>query len=178
MSEIQNKRRPAKERREQIIQILRKASAPVTGSDLAVQLCVSRQVIVQDIALLKARLIPIIATAQGYLFLEKTENVKTTRLIACKHSVSETERELTLIVDNHVSIINVTVEHPLYGEMTGSLMIRSRQDVAQFIERLSATRASLLSSLTGGVHLHLLEADYPEQIDHAVLDLKEAGFLL
>lgn len=178
MNQNAKKRLPAKARRKRITEMLEKSSQPITGGELADHLSVSRQVIVQDIALLKARQLPIIATSQGYLFLTKPENAKASRMIACKHTISETASELNLIVDQGVSIINVTVEHPLYGEMTGSLMIRSRVDVMHFIDRLSNSGAALLSSLTGGVHLHLLEADSPEEIDHAVEALKKAGFLL
>ncbi|MFT8318303.1 MAG: transcription repressor NadR [Sporolactobacillus sp.] len=178
MNQNAKKRLPAKARRKRITEMLEKSSHPITGGELADHLSVSRQVIVQDIALLKARQLPIIATSQGYLFLAKPENAKASRMIACKHTISETASELNLIVDQGVSIINVTVEHPLYGEMTGSLMIRSRVDVTHFIERLSSSGAALLSSLTGGVHLHLLEADSSEEIDHAVEALKKAGFLL
>lgn len=178
MTETQNKRLPAKKRREKMMHMLIHASLPLTGSTLAETLHVSRQVIVQDIALLKAQQCPIIATAQGYLFLRESSTSKTTRLIDCVHNVVETEHELTLIVDQDVSIINVTVEHPLYGEITGSLMIRTREDVQHFMKRLTSSGASLLSSLTGGVHLHLLEAASSEQIDRAVAALQAAGYLL
>jgi transcriptional regulator of NAD metabolism len=168
----------AKDRRRLILDHLQKSSEPITGSELAEQMHVSRQVIVQDISLIKAKNVPIIATSRGYLFNGKNRPEWKTRTIACRHTTEETEHELNLIVDCGVTVINVTVEHPLYGEMTGSLMIRSRSDVTHFITRLKTTGAALLSSLTGGIHLHLLEAPSETQIDNAMKALKRAGYLL
>ncbi|MFT8871509.1 MAG: transcription repressor NadR [Sporolactobacillus sp.] len=176
---MRKKRVDTKKRRMTIIQMLKESDLPIKGGEIAERLCVSRQIIVQDVALLRAKGQPIIATSDGYLFLNREKNKGVVqRLIACKHTLEETERELTLIVNADVSIINVTVEHPLYGEITGSLLIRTHEDVTRFINRRAASGASLLSSLTGGVHLHLIEAVSDIQLDHAETALHEAGFLL
>jgi Predicted small molecule binding protein (contains 3H domain) len=168
----------ASERRRLILEHLQTSHDPITGSELADLMNVSRQVIVQDISLIKAREIPIIATARGYLYTGTRNPELKTRTIVCRHTIEETEHELNLIVACGVTVVNVTVEHPLYGEMTGSLMIRSRSDVVHFIGRLKTTGAALLSSLTDGIHLHLLEAPSTEQIDNAMKALKKAGYLL
>ena len=83
-------------------------------------------------------------------------------ILACRHAPERTEEELQILVDHGVKILDVIVEHPLYGELRGSLMIESRADVQDFLGQVSASRASLLSSLTGGVHLHTVEASRPE----------------
>ncbi|MCI1856650.1 MAG: transcription repressor NadR [Sporolactobacillus sp.] len=178
MSRINEKRVTGQERRKMILSYLQSADQPVTGNELAGRMNVSRQVIVQDISLIKAQRLPIIATSRGYLYLGKQKQEMKTRTIVCRHSIEDTARELTLIVECGVTVVNVTVEHPLYGEITGSLMIANRSDVAHFIGKLHSTGASLLSSLTGGVHLHLLEAPYSRQIDNAVQALKKAGILI
>lgn len=178
MTQTRDKRRSGSERRKLILELLRQLSEPITGSELADQMDVSRQVIVQDISLLKAKEYPIIATSQGYLFLRRSEPDMKTRTIACRHSRQQTANELNLIVDCGVTVIDVTVEHPFYGEITGSLMIRNRMDVTRFIDKLEKTGASLLSSLTGSVHLHKLEAPANERLDAAVRLLKKAGYLL
>lgn len=178
MNQTKDKRRSGGERRKLILELLRQSSEPVTGSELADRMDVSRQVIVQDISLLKAKEFPIIATSQGYLFLTKSEPEMKTRTIACRHTMQQTEDELNLIVDCGVTVIDVTVEHPFYGEITGSLMIRNRMDVGRFISKLEQTGAALLSSLTGGVHLHKLEAPSNDRLDAAVHLLKKAGYLL
>jgi uncharacterized protein len=77
-----------------------------------------------------------------------------------------------------VKILDVIVEHPIYGELRGSLMIESRADVQDFLRRVRSTHASLLSSLTAGVHLHTVEASRPEMISRARAQLRQKGFLL
>ncbi|MGC7477980.1 3H domain-containing protein, partial [Pandoraea pneumonica] len=77
-----------------------------------------------------------------------------------------------------VTVKDVSVEHPIYGDITASLMHRSRRDVDQFITKLEETGASLLSKLTGGVHLHTIEADSVRQLDEACAALQQAGYLL
>lgn len=166
------------DRRKKVLELLHQAARPITGSELADRMKVSRQVIVQDISLLRAKDCPIIATSQGYLFLNKPDSQKKSRTIACRHTFSQTEHELNLLVDCGVTVIDVTVEHPVYGEITGSLMVRDRIDVRRFISRLNQTGASLLSSLTGGVHLHRLEAPSEDNLDAAVRALEKAGYLL
>ncbi|RYM06837.1 transcription repressor NadR [Sporolactobacillus sp. THM7-7] len=178
MAEQKYKRQSGSQRRKKVLEHLRKASAPITGSELAEKMRVSRQVIVQDISLLRAKDHPIIATSQGYLFLGQVPSDVKSRTIACRHNLQQTEHELNLMVDCGVTVVNVTVEHPLYGEITGSLMIRNRMDVKNFISKLEQSGASLLSSLTDGVHLHRLEAASNERLDAAVQALKEAGYLL
>lgn len=169
---------PGEERRSIILKLLKEGSEPLTGSDLAKQTEVSRQVIVQDISLLKAKNHPIIATSQGYIFLKENQNDTKVRVIACKHREKETEEELTIIVDHGVIVKNVIVEHPIYGELTASLRLRSRRDVQQFIKKLKETNASLLSALTEGVHLHTLEGTTEQQLDDVSHSLNQAGYLL
>src|SRR5690625_718659 len=140
---------------------------------------VSRQVIVTDIALLKTSQIPIIGTNRGYLYVHEQPGTNQFRkVVVCQHTPEQTEEELQLIVDCGVTIVDVTVEHPFYGELTGSLMISSRFDVTQFMNVIENEEASLLSVLTGGVHLHTLEADSMEKIDAACRVLQEANMLL
>ncbi len=88
------------------------------------------------------------------------------------------KRELQILVDNGVRVLDVIVEHALYGEMRGSLTIESRADVQDFLRRWRSTKASLLSSLTRGVHLHTVEASKPEMITRAKTELQKHGFLL
>lgn len=167
-----------KERRAFIIQMLKDSKEPVTGQELAEKTDVSRQVIVTDVALLKTANEPIIATNRGYLyFQEQTSEQLYRKVIACNHTPEQTKDELEIIVDCGVTVTDVTVEHPIYGELTGSLRIASRYDVEQFITSLQKFDAPLLSVLTGGVHLHTLEADSLDKINAACDALKEANYL-
>ena len=161
-----------------ILELLQNSQAPITGSELSRLTNVSRQVIVGDITLLKAMNEPIIATSQGYLYMNTGENKNTCeRVIACRHTPGSTEAELNLIVDSGVTVKDVKVEHPVYGDLTASIMVSNRRQVKQFIEKMEATGASLLSELTGGVHLHTITAATESQLDEVIEALKQEGFL-
>lgn len=166
------------ERRELIVKWLLQSEKPITGSELANRTNVSRQVIVQDISILRARKHPIIATAQGYLFIQTEKPPRVNRMIACNHAPDDTKKELFTLVDHGVTVREVIVEHAIYGELTASLMVSTRREVEQFCENVRKTESSLLSELTDGVHLHLIEANTKEQLDQAVAALDELGFIL
>ncbi|MCY8233632.1 transcription repressor NadR [Priestia endophytica] len=166
-------------RRDLLLQWLKDSNAPLTGSDLSKRTNVSRQVIVQDISLLKARNEPIMATSQGYLYMSRTQaEQKQTRIIACKHGPDESERELLLLVDHGVTVKDVIVEHSVYGELTASLGLRNRKDVANFIDKIRSAKAAFLLELTKGGHLHTVEADSSKQLDEACDALRKAGILV
>ena len=141
----------AEERRRAIAQTLT-ADKPISATTLAGEFSVSRQIIVGDIALLRAGGMNIVATPRGYKLGGVTGLVRT---LACFHSGEDTEQELLTMVDEGCTVIDVVVEHPLYGQITGQLSLSSRYDVQQFIEKSRNTAP--LSSLTDGVHIHNLQ---------------------
>ena len=164
-------------RRQRILDLLRETSGCHTGQELAQRFGVSRQIIVSDIALLRASGESILATPQGYMMYPAS--CRPTRTIACRHhTLAELLRELLLVVDNGGRILDVAVEHPVYGELRGTLMLSSRRDVEEFVSRLESSGAKPLAALTDGVHLHTIEADSQEDLDFVVSELQEAGFLL
>lgn len=166
------------ERRQQIIETLKMASQPVKGTDLANKSGVSRQVIVGDITLLKARNEPILATSQGYVYMKNsTETHVFERQIACVHMPKDAREELYTLVDAGVMVKNVTVEHPIYGELTASIMVANRHEVDLFLAKVEKTGASYLSELTDGIHLHLITATSHEYIEAAVKGMRIKGFL-
>lgn len=167
------------DRRSLILDILQCSSTPVTGSELAAKTNVSRQVIVGDITLLKARNEPILATSQGYLYMPATsQNVLAERTIACCHSPEKAEDELNLLVDHGVTVKNVRIEHPVYGDLTASIMVANRREVKQFMEKINATKAGYLSELTEGIHLHTIAAQSEKILDEAETAMREANFLV
>ncbi|MFM2486927.1 transcription repressor NadR [Celerinatantimonas yamalensis] len=167
------------QRRQRIVAWLQAENGPLTGTQLADLTEVSRQVIVQDIALLKAKNEPIIATTQGYIYQSTVAlSSQYEQVIACQHHPEQTQDELQLLVDHGVTVNNVIVEHALYGEITAQLHIHNRKDVQAFIQKMHSTGASYLSELTHGVHLHTLCANSQEQLDQAINSLQEAGFLV
>jgi uncharacterized protein len=167
------------ERRSFILQQLKDSSEPLTGSELAARTNVSRQVIVGDITLLKAKKEPIIATSQGYIYLKaNTGTARFERIIACKHSPEDTEKELNLLVDHGVLVKDVKIEHTVYGDLTASIMVSNRHEVKQFMENIKNSKASLLSELTGGIHLHTISASSTQVLDQAEQALKAEGYII
>ncbi|TFE01039.1 transcription repressor NadR [Jeotgalibacillus salarius] len=164
-------------RREKILLALRHSIGPITGRSLAKEMNVSRQVIVSDINLLKAKNEPILATSQGYLYMPSNPVSRVSRLIVCRHTPEQTEQELQLIVKHGAIVKNVVIEHPVYGEMTASLMLHNQAEVKRFTDQLSSSESSLLSELTDGVHMHEIEAENAAILDHIEQELDHAGIL-
>lgn len=158
--------------------ILDGSSRPVRGADLASRLAVSRQVIVQDVAVLRAGGADIIATPQGYVLPKLAPRHTFREIIACQHQPERIEEELTILVDLGIRVLDVTVEHPVYGDLRGLLMVESREDVRMFLQRLAEGQAQPLSALTRGVHLHTIEGRSPEMLDKARRELRTRGILL
>lgn len=166
------------ERRHQLLDLLKASSEPIKGTELAKQAGVSRQVIVGDMTLLKARNEPILATSQGYVYMKNSnENHASERQIACVHSPADAQDELYTLVDAGVTVKNVTVEHPVYGEFTASIMVSNRHEVDLFLARVKETGASYLSELTDGIHLHLIAASSDEFLEAAVEGMRSKGYL-
>lgn len=167
------------ERRNMLLSLLKSSTVPITGSRLAQIANVSRQVIVGDITLLKARDEPIIATSQGYMYMNINPiNQTVEKTIACVHTREQAEEELNILVDHGITVKDVKVEHPVYGDLTASIMVSNRQEVRAFLEKLSKTNASLLADLTSGIHLHTLMAPSEDTIKKAEEALNAAGILL
>ncbi len=162
------------QRREQIEQRLREARSPLSATALAGEFHVSRQIIVGDVALMRAGGLDIQATPRGYVL--GREQAGVTAVLACVHSVEDMERELTVLVDNGATVADVIVEHPVYGQLTGQLQLRSRHDVGEFMKK--ARNAAPLSALTDGIHLHTVRCPDAETLRRVTDALREAGFLL
>lgn len=166
----------AKERRQAILEQLKRAEKPVSATALARQYGVSRQIIVGDVALLRAGGEPISATPRGYVLDREGDGLLHT--VAVRHQDREMERELLICVDNGCTVLDVVVEHPVYGQLVGQLQVASRYDVEQFINRVRSGSARPLSELTGGIHLHRLRCPSEEAYHRVCRQLDEAGFLL
>lgn len=166
------------ERRDEIVRILASSSEPVTGASLASALSVTRQVIVQDVAVLRARGEAIIATPRGYTRWASPKPAGVTKLIAVRHNFAQTQEELLVMVNAGVEVIDVIVEHPVYGQLTGQLSISTPEDVLEFMDTMERTQAGLLSSLTDGTHLHTVKASNSRQIEKLEQVLLNKGFLL
>ncbi len=165
-------------RRMELLRLLYGAAGPITGTDLANRFGVSRQVIVQDIAILRASGEQVLATPQGYLIPKMQRSTGIRSVVACRHTKEQIEDELGIVVDLGGRALDVIVEHPLYGDLRGNLMIASRRDLSLFLESLDKAEASPLSALTGGVHLHTIEAQDQKVMEEIIDQLRNAGYLV
>lgn len=166
-----------KERRNYIENLLRNSISPKKGQDIAEELCVTRQVIVKDIAILRAEGLDIIATPEGYL-MPNHEKVNTQRVLPFSHSRENIEDELQCVIKYGGTVRDVIVEHPVYGEIRAMLMIKTLYDIQSFVKRVEEYNAEPLLSLTKGVHLHTIEAESEEIINNIVKELKSKGYLI
>lgn len=162
------------ERRGEILKILHNADAPVAARELAGRFGVSRQVIVQDLAVIRASTPGILSTTKGYVIQQDSS---FTREFKVRHSQDKAAEELNLIVDCGGHVKNISISHRVYGRVTAEMDIRSRQDVNEFAEALRNSRSTVLSSATSGYHYHLIEASSEERLDLIEKQLGEAGFL-
>ena len=166
------------ERQAQIISELQASDEPVSGWELAQRHHVTRQVVVHDVALLRATGYPILSTPRGYLLERAEAQLRSGIILSVSHSPQLTGIELYTLVDFGLRVKNVLVEHPLYGELTGSLHLASRRDVDYFLEQVRWQKAALLSTLTDGHHMHTIEYDHAERLHEAIDALRLKGIVV
>ncbi len=167
---------PSAKRRTQILEVLGESEEPISATTLAKRFSVSRQIIVGDIALLRAAAHEISATPRGYV-LQKSRPGQSAVTIACRHDDGLLAQELYTVVDNGCGLLDVIVEHPLYGQISGSLQIFSRYDADAFLHKLEKNKANPLCALTGGIHLHTLSCPSEEACQRVLAGLREQGIL-
>lgn len=166
-------------RRKKIANVILKSQAPVTGGELSALLGVTRQVVVQDIALLRAGGMPILATPSGYIILDTAVKGRALKVFTCRHeTLEQAETELRIMVENGGKVRDVIIEHPVYGEITGTLMVSTIQGVRDLIERLGRKNSAMLTTITAGVHMHTVEAADEKSLDVIEEKLRGAGILL
>ena len=162
------------QRRQKILELIQQASTPLSGGALGKMTGVSRQVVVQDIALLRTEGHPILATARGYLLEKPNEFI---RLFKVCHTNEQTEEELNAVVDLGGGVIDVMVNHRAYGKISASLNIRSRRDVQLFMEQIRTGKSIPLLNVTSGYHFHHISAEHEEILDEIEETLRQKNFL-
>lgn len=162
------------ERRGKIIQALKNSDKAVSATTLAKEFDVSRQVIVQDVALLRANGKNIFSTNRGYLIQEDEE---TTRVFKVQHEDDEVEKELTTIVDLGGTVEDVFVYHKVYGVLRAEMNIKSRMDIRNYMEEIRSGKSSLLKNVTSGYHYHTVRAERVEILDMIQEELRKKGLL-
>jgi transcriptional regulator of NAD metabolism len=178
------------ERRAEILRTMQTLNAPVSGTALAKKYHVSRQVIVQDIALLRAAQYEIQSTQRGYRLARAEEqdgsaapvdrqgDTAVYRIFHVKHSDAQMEDELNTIVDNGGKVLDVMVQHEVYGTIRGELNLYCRRQVKEFIEDIDAGKSVPLKNLTCGDHFHRVEADSEETLDIIEQELRNKKYLI
>ncbi len=163
------------DRQANIIATLQQKDDPISGLELARLFQVTRQVVVHDIALLRAAGYPILSTPRGYLLESERPAQRKEMILSVSHAPELTGEELFVFVDFGLRVMNVQVEHPLYGELTGSLHLASRKDVEYFLDQVRQQKATLLSSLTDGDHMHKIGYDNETRVREAIEELRKKG---
>lgn len=163
------------ERRNEIIRTVKESEKPVSGAKLASLYQVSRQVIVQDVALIRASGYNIISTNRGYILsMPKTVN----RTFKIYHTDEQLEEELFLITDLGGCVENVMVNHRVYGQLEAELKINSRKKALEFLEDIKNGKSSPLKNITSNYHYHCISADNEEILDIIQKELQKKGFLV
>ena len=163
------------ERREYIIKCIKNSNKPISGTKLA-EICeVSRQVIVQDIALIRASGYDIMSTNRGYVIQEQKV---CTRTFKVQHSEEQVEDEMNSIVDLGGKLLNVRVNHRIYGKMEAVLNVGSRRKVQEFMEDIRNGKSSPLMRITSNYHYHTVEAESEDILDEIEAMLWEKGMLI
>ena len=168
----------AAERRTKITELLTQAEGPLSATALAAQCGVSRQIIVGDVALLRAGGLSVLATPRGYVLENTAVPAHAERRVVCRHDDDRLHEELYTVVDLGGALIDVTVEHAVYGQICAPLHIFSRYDADVFCEKVRHPDGRLLCGLTGGIHLHTLRAPDQATLDRVVHGLQDKGILL
>lgn len=163
------------DRRKQIVQQIENSQVPVSGAKLASAYGVSRQVIVQDIALIRAAGYDIISTNRGYIL---NKAVSVSRIFKVHHTDEQLEREMNAIVDLGGCIDNVMIHHRVYGTMEADLGVNSRRKVAEFMDDIRQGKSSPLKNITSNYHYHRVSADSEETLKLIEQELKKLGFLV
>ncbi|MCR8969586.1 transcription repressor NadR [Facklamia sp. 7083-14-GEN3] len=172
----------AQERRQAILAFLKEQSEAVTANELASRYQVSRQVIVGDIALLRAHYkVEILATNQGYL-IPTLSNVDASRqgytgVIVCRHDDSKMRVELETILAHQGKILDVQIEHPVYGLLSAALHINNQADLEAFLDRMAAFDGEMLASLTNGIHSHTIQVPSLKEFDQIQKVLEDEEIL-
>ena len=164
----------AAERRTAIANLLLASSVAISGGKLAAEFGVSRQIIVQDITVLKGSGYDILSTHNGYII--QSSPLKE-RVFKMHHTTEQTEDELTAITELGGTVVNVFVWHKVYGKMVAPLNIFSPLHIRQFIEGVRSGKSSELMNITGGYHYHTVRAESDEILDRIGRVMSERGYI-
>ncbi len=161
-------------RRKRLILLMREAGAPLSGARLGELTGVSRQIVVQDIALLRAEGYSVVSTARGYYLDEPAQSV---RIVKVCHTDEQVADELTTIIDLGGRVLDVMVNHKIYGRVTAPLNIRNRREIQVFVDDLKSGKSTPLLNVTSGYHFHRIAAEHEGILDEIIEALRKKNYL-
>jgi len=164
-------------RRKKLMEMLTCAESPIKATDISKVFGVSRQIIVGDIAILRSMGNNIRATKYGYEVKNAIKALPYVKKIVVEHTKEQTEEELTLLVENGAFVMSVTVEHEIYGQITGDLNIGTKEEIQDFLASIEKNEQKLLLEMTGGVHTHTIACRDEDHFKEIENKLQEKGFL-
>lgn len=165
------------QRRKEILNVLNENNMPVNATQLAKMFSVTRQIIVADIALLRACGSPIRAEHKGYV-LEKKSTEEMIKRIVVKHGSDLVKDELYAIVDNGGTVLDVIIEHNVYGKISAELNLTSRYEIDKFVQRITSTGVNPLSLLTEGLHIHTIAIKDEQAFEEIISELTKLKILI
>jgi len=160
-------------RQKKVLESISSSTDPVSGSELALKFGVTRQIIVRDVMILKAQGEDIRSNSRGYYINSEKKNIKT---VAVRHSMSEIRDELLIMVNNNATVVDIVVEHPVYGEITGAIGVSTVDDVQAFCARIKNSKP--LSSINKGVHIHHIIVEKESDFQNIIEQLEKHKILL
>lgn len=163
------------ERRKAIVNLLLSAKDPISGGELAQRFNISRQIIVQDITVLKGTGYEILSTNQGYVMQRSPLAEKVFKV---RHTTDQTEDELSCIVDLGGTVVDVFVWHKVYGRIDAPLNIFSQMQIKQFLEGVRTGQSTELMHITGGYHYHTVRAESETVLDRIEAALAERNYIV
>ena len=164
----------AADRRKAIVNMLLSSTEPISGGKLSDEFGVSRQIIVQDITVLKGSGYGIHSPHNGYII---QQSPLKERVFKMYHTTEQTEDELTTIVNLGGTVVDVFVWHKVYGKMTAALNIFSPLHIKQFIEGVRSGKSTELMNITGGYHYHTVRAESEQMLDEIERALKSKSYI-
>ncbi len=162
------------ERRREIANLLLSSDKPITGGELAEHFDISRQIIVQDITVLKGSGYDILSTRGGYV-LQKSPLKE--RVFKLRHTKDETEDELSCIIEHGGTVVDVFVWHKVYGKIEAPLNIFSPLHIKQFLEGIRSGKSTELMNITGGYHYHTIRAESEDVLDRIAVALAAKNYI-
>jgi hypothetical protein len=166
-------------RRKALVEYLDSKTSPTNGTELAKHFGVSRQIIVQDIALLRAENRNILSTNKGYVLFHPLEKRSgCTAVLMVRHTLEQTLDEMRSIVDYGGSMLDISVDHDLYGQIRADLVINNLKDAEEFCEKMRQSTSRPLKDLTGDCHYHTIQAPSEKALEMIKQELAAKGILM